>query len=1044
MPNLYQYNGKEWVEISKNGSDYILTENDKKEIAKTIKVPIVEKIIEKTEVMVEQPIVTEITKEIENKDTGEQIITKINEDKTSLIKVEKIDGLAKDIKELKERQPITNIIHEGGGSSGLERVNSKQGVSTIDFGTNLTVTNTANGVRVDADNQLNNSPSGGVKSWFFTKDASDVGGMYVATTTLPTNPVQTIIHTATDGESTVAEFITPLATPTYRVTEGSRFFYFTAKVSNVAKDVQLRGEVYTTDLAGGNQILLRSSTLTIPLTLVDAEYSTSVYGGSLIIDSTTTRVMFKVIAIKQAGGVNPTVTLSVDDDTFSRLDVPSPVGVTDVSGLVKLDQTTPQTVTGVPFFSTGIKIGQELHFGDGYNLYIINDTTDTVVATIDETTNWWSMQGQVEAYEFYASAGAPYGFNTPSPVYFGSSITTSYLNDLSTYTSVDIDNRILKSMDGVAVDSLNWSDPTKMVMGTHLDGASAYSINNILSGTFGLLDISGDRAGGVMTVNRTPATPTNGAYGTQKIKATHSGDMGDGFGVAQSYIIQDNAGVENTIGNIQVVRAGADNTGTMYLVTYSAGVQVINQVLTANGATTFSKAVGVSTPDSTANIQLYDTTSSAAGVGGGISFFGNYTGTSSTVGGGIKLLKSNATAGNWSFDLGFYTRLTGGSNTGLAMKLTANGNMLLGGATTETGRLNIDYVAGGATTWLDLKTGGVSKMQLRYYGTTSYEEFDFYAPGSVVGMNFKTDAGGLRIVPWTLSGQDVLYFQSTNQDFSLSGGGGAPGRKVSFLYGESYFSGKAVIGAPNLTTLQLNVGNSFAVSNASSCVLFLNFSGKNYIQSGLTGAGGGEVAPMIFSGSQGYPELFYLDSTKTYTPQDFAVGHTTPSASIHAIKTTEQLRLGYNTTNYFSTTVGSTGSTTFALTGTTPTFTFSQAMTNSVSVTSPAIKLTSSTPTIMSGDVNNYDLGNKSFIRLSGGAADRIVTGIVAQTDGHVLFITNIGTTNKISFANESASSTAANRIMTTVAGTVEIPPAHSIQLIYDATTARWRELSHL
>jgi hypothetical protein len=115
-------------------------------------------------------------------------------------------------------------------------------------------------------------------------------------------------------------------------------------------------------------------------------------------------------------------------------------------------------------------------------------------------------------------------------------------------------------------------------------------------------------------------------------------------------------------------------------------------------------------------------------------------------------------------------------------------------------------------------------------------------------------------------------------------------------------------------------------------------------------------------------------------------------------------------------------------------------------ITSPALRLTSSTPTTLAGDVNNWDVGNKSFIRAAGGAADRIVTGILASgvADGHLMIITNIGTTNKISFANESASSTAANRIITTAAGTVEIPPAHTIQLIYDATTARWREMSHL
>jgi hypothetical protein len=65
---------------------------------------------------------------------------------------------------------------------------------------------------------------------------------------------------------------------------------------------------------------------------------------------------------------------------------------------------------------------------------------------------------------------------------------------------------------------------------------------------------------------------------------------------------------------------------------------------------------------------------------------------------------------------------------------------------------------------------------------------------------------------------------------------------------------------------------------------------------------------------------------------NFGVG-VTPAAKIHALSTTEQLRLGYDISNFLSTTVSSTGSTTFALTGTTPTFTFSQGVTFSDGIT---------------------------------------------------------------------------------------------------------------
>lgn len=53
------------------------------------------------------------------------------------------------------------------------------------------------------------------------------------------------------------------------------------------------------------------------------------------------------------------------------------------------------------------------------------------------------------------------------------------------------------------------------------------------------------------------------------------------------------------------------------------------------------------------------------------------------------------------------------------------------------------------------------------------------------------------------------------------------------------------------------------------------------------------------------------------------IGTNAPSAKLHTIAITEQLRLGYDTSNYLSTTINSTGSATFDLTGTSPEFTFS-------------------------------------------------------------------------------------------------------------------------
>jgi len=79
-----------------DGEDYVLTEQDKRDIAKNIKVPIVEKVIERTEVIKEQPIITEVIKTVENPVTGEEVVKKINDlplEEEYKIDVEHINGL---------------------------------------------------------------------------------------------------------------------------------------------------------------------------------------------------------------------------------------------------------------------------------------------------------------------------------------------------------------------------------------------------------------------------------------------------------------------------------------------------------------------------------------------------------------------------------------------------------------------------------------------------------------------------------------------------------------------------------------------------------------------------------------------------------------------------------------------------------------------------------------------------------------------------------------------------------------------------------------
>lgn len=81
---------------------------------------------------------------------------------------------------------------------------------------------------------------------------------------------------------------------------------------------------------------------------------------------------------------------------------------------------------------------------------------------------------------------------------------------------------------------------------------------------------------------------------------------------------------------------------------------------------------------SAANLTLVDTTSQATGHGGGILFDGAYTGTTQTVAAAIRAEKTNSTAGDFGFGLGFYTRVNGSSQTTENLVISSTGNVGIG------------------------------------------------------------------------------------------------------------------------------------------------------------------------------------------------------------------------------------------------------------------------------------------------------------------------------------------------------------------------------
>lgn len=136
-------------EDGEDGKDYVLTEKDKKEIAKSIKVPTVEKIVEKVEVIRETPIITNEIKEVAVADTGEEIVNKINElplDEDKKIDASHIKNLPKNETKFYGRGGISDAPVDGkqyarkdgnwsevdGGGGAVDSVNGQTGTVVLD------------------------------------------------------------------------------------------------------------------------------------------------------------------------------------------------------------------------------------------------------------------------------------------------------------------------------------------------------------------------------------------------------------------------------------------------------------------------------------------------------------------------------------------------------------------------------------------------------------------------------------------------------------------------------------------------------------------------------------------------------------------------------------------------------------------------------------------------------------------------------------------------------------------------------------------------
>lgn len=764
--------------------------------------------------------------------------------------------------------------------------------------------------------------SGGVKSWFFTKTASDIAGMYVATTALPTGSIQTITGTAVKNtETVIAEFLTPLATPEYRVTDGTRFFYVTGRTDNDHLDVTLRGYIYLTDINGANPTLLRTSNISDPLIDTDIQVTMSVYGGSLLIP-TTTRVKFVITAIN-SHNADHDVTISMEDDTFTRLDVPSPVGVTDISGLFKLDQSTPQTVTGQPNFSGGALLGdngtETIVYQDG-SMYVGGTTalssaygfTTTVGGTfgnISSDGNEFESDGNGNVHALSLKVVDSLGVQDSSTSYYTYFIGGSQASDI-TYTlptALPVSNKVLQS-DSSGV--LSWVTAT---------GSQTPWTGNIDGATYNLTGVGNLEA---VTINAT--TGITSPY----LKTSNT---------ETNYLAKTNTVAWTASGSCSYANNTADTTdplgtNTAQKFTFSASTAILykaNTGLTAGLSYTLRFWIKLGT---CTNMLVNVLTNNSFNSTGGLpltteinsSTWTQISYTWTQVGTGAYVEFGGMNASNQELALTTYTQSTGTAyvwgveivvNTPTVNPLKIqeqNGVVVFGGnsgvskVTVMSGQLQLPRIL----TRSAVSSGIKPSLTFKDWTDTGIFANEVLTTASTLTRAVSVTAGGIYLFDMYVDDSASTLLAKYTRTINVKVRNETDGVIYNALQSTDNWTGTWADSAGT---------NYFRTGRANGNTAFSAFNGTAYNRLSFivddVDAGKGIVFTdytTALTVPRGYFEIRQISDTRS----DFYIGYDgkagfgtyTPSAKVHSLSTTEQLRLGYDASKYTSFTVDSAGS----------------------------------------------------------------------------------------------------------------------------------------
>jgi len=280
-----------------------------------------------------------------------------------------------------------------------------------------------------------------------------------------------------------------------------------------------------------------------------------------------------------------------------------------------------------------------------------------------------------------------------------------------------------------------------------------------------------------------------------------------------------------------------------------------------------------------------------------------------------------------------------------------NGLGMTSGGRVHIGTMGIDNAA------LGLGNAGVAGdylIRLRAHASQSASILHFETSGQssraalTSGYLWQVQDGSAATPAYSfLNDTDVGIFRATTNELGFSTGGSERMRLNS--------SGNLGIGTTNpqmQLTLGSNTANTYSISSALAPSIgqykgwaFGDATGSNVyaaIRFHNDAASDSSMRFLTWAGVAGGTEVMSITGASSRV----GVGISVPLAKLHTVATTEQLRLGFDASNYFSTTVASTSAVTFDAVGSGSAFLFSdQIRSVDGSVSTPAYSFTNDTNT---------------------------------------------------------------------------------------------------